>query len=243
MYTFKTKVRYSEISSSRLVKPESIVNYLQDCVMFQTNAVGGGVDYYKRECKVWVLNSWQIEIKRQLIEDEEIPICTWPYDFAGAYGHRNFVVKDQAGEDVIVANTLWVFTDITTGRPIKITEEVRNFYQIEDKLDMEYMDRKVKIADGVTGEEQLPVPVLKGFIDTNGHVNNGKYIGCASEYIPDGYKVERIRAEYKRAAVYGDTFYPVVYRQDVSEDKAHIWIALNNEDGNVYATVQFDIYK
>ena len=242
MYTYKTKVRYSEITSTRTVRPEAIVNYLQDCVMFQTNAVGGGVDYYKREQKVWVLNSWQIEIKRQLVEDEEITVCTWPYDFAGAYGHRNFVVKDANGEDVIMANTLWVFTDMTTGRPVKVTEEVCNMYSLEEKLSMEYLDRKVKIADGVEGEAQSPMPVLKGYIDTNSHVNNGKYIGCASEYIPEGYMVERIRAEYKRAAVYGDTFYPVVYRQEESDGKMHIWVSLNDAEGKVYATVQFDIY-
>lgn len=211
--------------------------------MFHSNSLGADVDFYKKERKAWVLNSWQIEIKRQLSEDEEITIGTWPYDFVGAYGHRNFRVIDSQGEDVILANTLWVFTDLSTGRPVKLTEEVLSLYSLEEKLDMEYMDRKVKIAEGVEGQEQIPVQICKGFIDTNGHVNNSKYIGCAAEYVPDEYKVERIRAEYKRAAVLGDTFYPVVYMQAESDDKAHIWVSLNNAEGKVYATVQFDIYK
>ncbi len=243
MYTFKTKVRYSEINSERVVRPEAIVNFLQDCTMFHTNSVGGGVDFYKQERKAWVLNSWQIEIKRQLEENEEITVCTWPYDFTGAYGHRNFLILGEDGEHVVEANSLWVFTDIDTGRPIKLTEDIVNMYDMDEKLDMVCLDRKVKVPEGLEAKEQLPVPVLKGFIDTNGHVNNGKYVGCASEYIPEGYLVERIRAEYKRPAVLGHTFYPVTYMQQESDNRAHVWVVLNNSEGQVYATVQFDIYK
>ena len=243
MFKFDTKVRYSELTESGIVRPDAIVNYLQDCTMFHSNSLGADVDFYKTEKKAWVLNSWQVEIKRQLEEGEEISIGTWPYDFAGAYGHRNFVIRDDKGEDVVHANTLWVFTDMTTGRPVKLTDDIIKLYQLEDKLDMEYMDRKVKVPEGVEGTAFEKFPVKKYFIDSNGHVNNGRYIGCAAEYIPEGFKVERIRAEYKRAAVYGDIFCPMVYRLDESSDKSHIWISLNNEEGKVYAMVQFDIYK
>lgn len=243
MFSFDAKVRYSELNEERIVRPEGIVNYLQDCTTFHSDSLGADVDFYKTEKKVWVLNSWQIEIKRQLNAGEEIKVCTWPYDFSGAYGHRNFIIKDSTGCDIIHANTLWVFTDLTTGRPVKLTEDILKFYELEDKLDMNYMDRKVKVPDGIDGVSYEKIPVRKYFIDSNGHVNNGKYIGCAEEYIPQGFMVERIRAEYKRAAKYGDVFYPVVYRQDEEDGTAHIWVSLNDENSKVYAMVQFDIYK
>lgn len=243
MFSFDTKVRYSELNEERIVRPEAIVNYLQDCTTFHSDSLGADVDFYQTEKKAWVLNSWQIEIKRQMTGGENIKVCTWPYDFAGAYGHRNFIIKDSEGCDIIQANTLWVFTDLTTGRPVKLTEDITKLYTLEEKLDMNYLDRKVKVPDGIEGTEQEKVPVRKYFIDSNGHVNNGKYIGCAEEYIPDGFKVERIRAEYKRAAKYGNTFYPVVYRTDETDGKAHIWVSLNDENAKPYAMVQFDIYK
>ncbi|MBQ2744605.1 MAG: acyl-[Lachnospiraceae bacterium] len=243
MYSFESKVRYSELNEERIVRPEAIVNYLQDCTTFHSDSLGADVDFYKNEKKVWVLNSWQIEIKRQMNAGEEITVCTWPYDFTGAYGHRNFIIRDSAGCDIVQANTLWVFTDMITGRPVKLPDNIAKFYTLEEKLDMNYMDRKVKVPEGVQGIPKEQVPVRKYFIDSNGHVNNGKYIACAEEYIPDGFKVERIRAEYKRAAKYGDTFYPVVYRQDDENGKTHIWVALNDEGDKTYAMVQFDIYK
>lgn len=243
MFSFNTRVRYSELTEDRIVRPEAIVNYLQDCTMFHSDSIGADVDFYKNERKAWVLNAWQIEVKRQLKESENITVCTWPYDFTGAYGHRNFVIKDADGNDVIQANTLWVFTDIDTGRPVKLTMDYTKLYTLDEKLDMNYMDRKIKLPDNIEGVAQDKIVVRKYFIDSNGHVNNGKYVGCAAEYIPDGFRVERIRAEYKRAAKFGDTFYPVVYRMDEQDSKGHIWVSLNDENDKVYAMVQFDIYQ
>lgn len=243
MFSFDTKVRYSELNEDRIVRPESIVNYLQDCTTFHSDSLGADVDFYMTEKKVWVLNSWQIEIDRQIEANEEIKVCTWPYDYTGAYGHRNFVIKDSEGNDIVKANTLWVFTDLITGRPIKLNEEIAKLYTLEEKLDMTYLDRKIKLPQGVFGIAYDKVPVRKYFIDSNGHVNNGKYIGCAAEYIPDGFKVERIRAEYKRPAKYGDTLYPMVYTVDNGNNTSSIWVSLNDENEKVYAVVQFDIYK
>ena len=247
MYSFDTKIRYSELNKERVLRPEAIVNYLQDCTTFHSDSLGADVEFYMNEKKVWVLNSWQIEIKRQLQANEIIKVCTWPYDFSGAYGHRNFLIKDSEGNDVVQANTLWVFTDLNSMRPVKVPADITKFYTLDDKLDMNYLDRKIKIPEGLLADIKENVPIRRNFIDSNGHVNNGKYIECASEYIPDGFNVERIRAEYKRESKYGDVFYPVVYTRNNDNKTMSIWVSLNSgsidENGKPYAIVQFDIYK
>lgn len=242
MFSFDTRVRYSELNKDGVVRPEAIVNYLQDCTTFHSDSLGADVDFYKKENKVWVLNSWQIEIRKDMRAEDILTIGTWPYDFSGAYGYRNFVIRDARGENVVEANTLWVFTDVMTGRPVKLTEEYTKFYELSEKLDMEYMDRKIKLPKEMDGVRQDDVPVKKSFIDTNGHVNNSRYIECATEYIPDGYKVRRIRAEYKRQARYGDVFYPVVYDLRDNRESGNLAVVLNDDQGRAYAVVEFDIY-
>ena len=242
MFTFDTKVRYRELNEKGVVRPEAIVNYLQDCTTFHSDSLGASVDFYKRENKAWVLNAWQIEIREPLKLGEELTVGTWPYDFSGAYGYRNFIIKNKEGKNVVEANTVWVFADITTGRPMKLTEEYTKYYTLEEKLPMNYMDRKIKIPEGVIGIGYEPVSIRKSFIDTNGHVNNSRYIECGAEYIPAGYNVRRIRAEYKRQARYGESFYPVTY--DMRDDGGNgiFAIALNDENRKPYALVEFDIY-
>ena len=59
-------------------------------------------------------------------------------------------------------------------------------------------------------QEKEPFAVHKFHLDTNQHVNNGKYILMAQEYLPAGFSVEKLRVEYKKSAVYGDTIFPYV---------------------------------
>lgn len=242
MFTFKTKVRYSELSSDGIVRPEAIVNFLQDCTTFHSESLGASVAFYESENKAWVLNAWQIEIKGELKLGDEITVGTWPYEFAGAFGLRNFIIQDKDGNNVVEANTLWVFADIATGRPIKLTEDYTKYYTLEEKLDMDYADRKIKLPEGVFSEIQKPVKIRKAFIDTNKHVNNSRYIECAAEYIPDNGKVRRIRAEYKKQARITDVFYPMVYNALDASGNGILCVSLNDENSKPYAVVEFDIY-
>ena len=79
-----------------------------------------------------------------------------------------------------------------------------------------------------------PVPVHSFFIDTNEHMNNGKYIMVAEAYLPEDFKVERVRAEYRKPAVLGDVLYPFIYKEE-----NRITVALNDETGKPYAVIQF----
>jgi acyl-ACP thioesterase len=143
---------------------------------------------------------------------------------------------------VVEANTLWVFADIATGRPVKLTEEYTKYYTLEEKLDMDYADRKIKLPEGVFGVVEKPVKIKKAFIDTNKHVNNSRYIECAAEYIPDGLRVKRIRAEYKKQARISDVFYPTVYNGVDDSGNGILCVCLNDENSKPYAVVEFDIY-
>ena len=66
MYSFKSRVRYSEINRDGLLDIPAVLNYFQDCSTFQSEQLGVGVDYLKKEKKAWVLSSWQIEFLQDI---------------------------------------------------------------------------------------------------------------------------------------------------------------------------------
>ena len=102
---------------------------------------------------------------------------------------------------------------------------------LEEKLDMEYASRKVPMpADGKAGE---PFSVQKHHLDTNHHVNNGQYIQMAREYVPEGFEIRQMRAEYKKQAVLGDMIYPVTASRD-----GRYTIGLCSAAGKPYAVVE-----
>ncbi len=234
MYQFKSKVRYSEVNSDKILTLAALTDYLQDTCTFQSEGLGAGMDILKERSEAWVLSSWEIVIKKMPKMYQEISVGTFPCSFKGFYGHRNFCVTDEQGEEMVIANSLWVYINYETKKPTRIPEEVASLYDdvIQKPLEFEWSDRKIK-AEGNYVEE-APIIVPRFFIDTNEHMNNGKYILTAEAYLPTGFEVERVRAEYRKAAVLGDVLYPMIYKE---EDV--ITVVLADEERKPYAVIQF----
>ncbi len=232
MYSFRSKVRYSEVNKDGKLDIPSIINYFQDCSTFQSESLGLGVEHLKKEKRAWLLNVWQVEFIKDAYLMEDIEIGTWSWGAKGIYGHRNFVLNDAKGNRLVNGNSLWVFTDITTGKPVIVEPKDIEPYGIEPPIDMTDYGRKIKIEGD--GEQYTSFKVRKYHIDTNGHVNNAVYVQFATEYLNDDIRVKVLRVEYRKPAVYGDVIYPVIYR-----DGSSLTVLLNDEKGSGYAKVQF----
>ena len=63
---------------------------------------------------------------------------------------------------------------------------------------------------------QEPIRILKADIDYNKHVNNANYIRMAMELLPDDFKIDGLRVEYRIAAKLGDVLIPAVYKLDAA---------------------------
>jgi acyl-ACP thioesterase len=209
----------------------SIINYFQDCSTFQSEDLNIGMDYLLSKQRVWLLNSWQLEIKRPARLGEYITIGTWPYGFKGFFGYRNFIMKDHHEEVIAVANSVWVYLDSISGRPARVPED-HGGYQLEPAYPMDYMDRKIALPEDFTTYPSFPV--VKSNIDSYNHVNNGQYIKMAEEFLPDDFIARSMRAEYKMQAVLGDIIVPKV---SLKKDKATI--ILSNESQKPYAIIEF----
>lgn len=233
MYTFDSRVRYSETDEYGNLSVTGVMNYLQDCSTFQSEDIGMGLGYLKERHRAWWLTSWQIVIDRYPRLGEEIVIGTWPYDFKGIYGYRNFTIQDKQGNYLVRANSVWFFFDTAEGRPVKVQEgDIRGYRTSDDKkLLMDYAPRKIALP----GEcrECAPVTVEKHHIDTNHHVNNAQYVEIVRELLPDHLRIGELRVEYKKAAVFGDVMVPRIGR---TEDGCYV-TALCDISGGLYAAI------
>lgn len=234
MYQFKSRVRYSEVNSEKKLTLPALLDYLQDCCTFQSEELGVGVDYLAEKQVAWVLSSWEIQVSRYPVMGEEITVSTWPYYFKGFYGYRNFLVEAADGEVLARANSVWVFMDTARMRPVRISEEMIAAYreEITEELAGEWHDRKIAMPE--SGEKKESVRVARFHIDTNHHMNNGKYVVTAEEFLPEDFEVGGLRVEYRKAAVLGDTLCPVVTAEERSTT-----VVLSDGADQVYAIVQF----
>ena len=211
MYQFDSRVRYSETDEEGRLSLTGILNYFQDCSTFQSEDLGMGVRYLTEHGRAWWLTSWQIVIDRYPVLGEKIVISTWPYDFKGIYGYRNFTLQDQEGGYLARAASVWFFFDTVRQKPARITpEDIRGYGEAQPRLTMDYASRKIALPEEY--EERPRILVSRHHLDTNHHVNNARYVEIARESLPQEISVKELRVEYKKAAVLGDYMIPRVSR-------------------------------
>ncbi len=71
-------------------------------------------------------------------------------------------------------------------------------------------------------------------LDTNHHVNNQQFIQMAMEYLPDGFPIKQVRAEYKKQAFLDEVLIPTVAVEDES-----VVVVLGEETGKTCTIVEF----
>lgn len=237
MYTFDSRVRYSEITEDGTLSVNSIIDYMQDCTNFHSEDLGVGLAWHKENQLMWVLNSWQIVIESYPKMGERITIGTQAYGFEKMLGYRNFLITDEAGNCVAKANSVWVLMDLKKNRPTIVTPEIGDIYGTAEPLEMEYAPRKIKIPSG--GVEKEGFVVREYHLDTNHHVNNRQYVQMAMTVLDRKEKIRELRVEYRKQAVLGDEIIPAVCNVNDRE----VIVALNAADGKPYAVVQFFFIK
>lgn len=232
MYTFGSRIRYSEADSEGKLTMASLLNYFQDSSTFHSEDIGLGVRYFKEVHQVWVLSSWQIVVERYPELCERVIIGTQPYDMKGFLGYRNFAMMTESGEYLAKANSIWSLLDLDQGKPVAVSEEMTRKYGIGEKLDMEYAPRKITIpGDGKTGEA---IVVRQHHLDTNHHVNNGQFVDMAMDFLPERFAIRQLRAEYKKQAFLDDVLLPYV---SVGEDR--VVVSLTDGKGAPYVVTEF----
>lgn len=209
MYSFDSIIRYSETDENEKLSLTGLVNYFQDCSSFHSETLNIGFEELAEAHRGWILSSWQITIYTRPKMSDKVKISTWPYEFERFFGYRNFMLEGEDGSVFACANSLWVFVNMQTGRPIIPENRFRDVFVLEDRYEgMNYEGRKIIVPENMQRRE--PFRIRQCNLDTFHHVNNGQYIKFAEEYLPEGFVVGQIRAEYKVSAVYQDMIFPYV---------------------------------
>ncbi|MGN0376490.1 MAG: acyl-[acyl-carrier-protein] thioesterase [Suilimivivens sp.] len=232
MYSYQTRIRYSELDETGHLKIESLLDYFQDCSTFHSEDIGLGVEYLKKQHMVWVMSSWQIVVERYPVLGEVVTVGTLPYAFKGFIGYRNFLMKDAQDNRIACANTIWSLIDTQTARPLKPTEEMMEKYVLEPKIDMEYAPRKIVIPDGARKGEE--VTIKSHHLDTNHHVNNGQYIRIAMDSLREECHIKQLRAEYKKQVYLDDILVPYIAKAESGENV----VVLKNKEDDVCCVVE-----
>lgn len=231
MYSFKSRVRYSEVDKNGYLSIEAMMRYFQDCTSFHSEELRVGIDYLKENNLTWMIIAWHVQIFRRARLGEEITIGTWPHSFKNVRGGRNFVLIDKEGKTIARADSNWVLINLKENRITKVPKEVSEPYKLEEAIDMgdftkiSYNDEELKECDRIT--------VSPFFLDTNGHVNNVKYLSIAEGYVADKEPYDEFRVEYKNQAFLHDEICVYLNTGDRNQ------VVLKNQKNELLVNIEF----
>ncbi len=218
-YSKSYEVQYEHVDYTLKCKMTSIMNFLCDIGNSQSEEVGDTIERLVEKDKcVWVFYKYDIKINKYPKYRDIITIETQSIGFKKFYAYRGYTIKSSEGEVLGEAVALFFFISIARRRPVRIPEEKYELYG-EDKnnpRDVEMED--VMKVEKVSNEKQFQIRYSD--IDSNGHVNNVKYVELTLEAVPleimKDYTLTRTKIVFEKETKYGDV---VTILTEVKEEK------------------------
>ncbi len=200
------KVHYYETDRKQNLRVRFLLNYFEEISLLQSESLGVGLDFYKKNGVIWVLHKLDIHFKRFPRFNEILRIITQPVSVYGFMGFRNFQVLDSRDEELIWANSSWLFISTSGRRPLRVSDEVKKAYghfnSPEKKQDM------AAVPPLIRPDASKTFSVRYADIDINKHVNNACYAEWAFEPLPEElylqYGLKRLQVEFKKETKFTD---------------------------------------
>lgn len=239
MYTYTDRIKMSETDKNRNWIIPSIIDSMQNCVMFQLEDLGVGLDYFEKNNKVLVVTCWQVKIFKLPKLFDKITIGTQVYNYKAATGLRHCMIWDDKEKLAIASHSLGVFINPKTGRPIKTSVDEWQKYDINSDSpcnDIKFLPRHISQPNNYKIVEEFDVNIHH--LDVNNHMNNGQYVRIAFNHLPDDFEVAQFRVEYKKQATLGDHII-VQLTNNKNESYSTICVVLCDTENSPFSIVEF----
>ena len=231
VYEYEFLAMYGDINDNWELSNVGLLRHLQELGGFQTKKIFGSMLTPKG---AWILLNWRVKKFKEIRWSETFKIKTWPAMHTSLYSIRNYEVYNEQGEVAAIITTKWVLVDVETKKLVRDIEDVAALYDEAEKMLFEDDFPKLKEPSNI--EFSYKHIVQRRDIDTNGHVNNVKYLELAYEALPeDVYKnanFKNIDILYKHSAVLGEEMCIGFDRQVVDGEEQYTVVIKSNDKLN-----------
>lgn len=205
---FETRfvVHSYEADQHNFARPVALLNYLQSAAGAHAARLGVAVAHLRTSGHTWVLSRIHFAMERYPRGGASVRIKTWPAAREKLFTVRDFELFDDSGEVIGRATTSWAVLNLKTRRPVRLGD-VLPVYPVNSRRALN--DPFSTLPELTCSPHELRLPVLRGDLDINRHVNNTVYVGWALETIPEeidsSCRLASIEIVFRAEALYGDT--------------------------------------
>ncbi|MBY0756413.1 acyl-[acyl-carrier-protein] thioesterase [Clostridium sardiniense] len=203
------RINIFDVDSEHKCKFSSLVDYLWDVVISQSDYLGETNEGFVHNQCIWVLLKYDITIYEYPKFRDKITVDTKALGTKKFYGYRHNNIKDSEGKIIGEVVSTAILIDFEKRRPMKIAPDQREIYGLEGELE------EVPPLDDIPNIQKedyiKDYPIRYSDIDSNGHVNNVKYMEMAMDTLPrsilNEYELFNIKVLFKKETTDGDTLH------------------------------------
>jgi acyl-ACP thioesterase len=216
-----------EADQHNFARPVALLNYLQSAAGVHAARLGVAVANLRKSGHTWVLSRIHLAMERSPRGGAVVRIKTWPSARERLFTVRDFKLFDGDGTLIGRATTSWAVLNLKTRRPVRLAD-VLPVYPVNAERALD--DPFSTLPELERSRYELRLPVLRGDLDINRHVNNTVYAGWALETIPEevdsGCRLASIEVVFRAEALYGDT---IIARTEQSAESGCFIHRIENE--------------
>lgn len=208
--TYTYPITLQDVDFSRRLKMTRLIWYLLETAGRNAAENHFGMQQVNTKNHTWVLSRIAVEMNEFPEGDKTIAIETWVENVGRLFTTRNFCIRDEKGNVIGSATSIWAMIDIETRRAVDLTSHCASFVVEKPSL----CERPQKIPS-IQTEPLTEYKVKYSDIDLNYHANSAKYVEWLLDTIDNpavffkDNRIARFELQYINEALLDDvlTFY------------------------------------
>lgn len=173
-FTAPFRIQSSQTDFNSRLRPGALLQMMQEVAGGHAEKLGVGHHLLLEKGVVWVLTRIEVRMERYPAFGENIQIETFPMPNRRWFFPRYFIFRDEAGQQIGCASSMWVLLDVKERRmcpPEAAIDLIPNNFDLTPPMGP---PSAVALAGGEPiCTERIPV---YSDLDLNGHVNNTRYL-------------------------------------------------------------------
>lgn len=198
-------IRSEHVDARRVLRLSTLLLMLQEISLDHSTLLGFGSDATLNRNILWVVTRYHLEINRLPRYEERVTLETWPGEMRRVLFPRYYRMKDEAGNVLMRASSVWVLIDGLERK--MIVPKAAGLTPAEGLRTGDELPYNVSAAQLPTVRtESFTVPY--SYLDLNGHMNNTRYFDLCTDLIAEEIAAKRVVgviAEYQNEIRYGET--------------------------------------
>lgn len=126
-FKLRRRVEWRDIDQMFHLNNAAYLTYAEDCAVRFAAAYGWPMARWTEQGIAFLARRHRIEYRQPAMLEDELELTTWLFDLRPATVTRHYdIARIGDGGRLARIQTLWVMVDLTTGRPMRIPETLRD---------------------------------------------------------------------------------------------------------------------